>query len=84
MQWEGIKTNARELSMLDIAHHTGIVRNEWINEFAETMLSMWRPYPSSVSLMMSQISMLSAQSSDCREPLVACSVDRLDQSYSDR
>lgn len=32
-----------------------------------------QPYPSSVSLMMSQISMLRAQSSLCREPSVAFS-----------
>lgn len=42
----------------------------------ETVLLEWLPYPSSVSLMMSHISMLSAQSSDCRELLVARSVNR--------
>lgn len=34
------------------------------------------PHPSSVSLMMSQISMLRAQSSLCREPSVAFSVEK--------
>lgn len=44
---------------------------------------MRRPYPSSVSLMMSHISMFSPQSSDCKSPLVARSVIRGDHCHLD-
>ena len=51
----------------------------WLADPSPTPRLACGPHPSSVSLMMSQISMLRAQSSLCREPSVAFSVEEKPQ-----
>lgn len=66
-----IKTKQTNLPELNPPHWT-LASCVW--EPAQTEKFYRKTYPSSVSLMMSQISMFSVQSSLCREPSVAFSV----------